>query len=293
MLFQWVDQSNTPGFTMRDRTMGIIRSLSMTTIRQIQIITGWSEHNIKAYLKAIKQLADEPVEFDKEDPRYKRALKKNQELWLRGWRLYSKGPFAYALGLEGIKYVDQLKNEFNPARKYYAPHGQMRHFVGINEVLCRTILAGYEVSAWYGQAETMSHLHYKLSPLGSPVQPDASIKINGAPAFFIEFDTGTENGNKIEKKMFRYLDLQNIMESHPDKMSVYPVVWVTYKESRRRFLEKKWEEAKKTFAYKYKRNDYDQIKHTLPSRIPAMHFFVEGQETEFLAGGSQRKYKVI
>jgi Replication-relaxation len=287
MLFQWADKSLTPGFTMRDRTMGIIRSLSITTVRQIQIITGWSEYNIKSYLKSIKQLAEDPVDIDKDDPRYKRVLKKNQELWLKGQQLHQKGPFAYSLGLEGIKYVDQLKNEFNPTRKHYAPHGQMRHFVGTNEVLIRAILAGYKVDAWYGQSETMSQLHYKLSPFDSPVQPDASIKIKGAPAFFIEFDTGTENGNKIINKMYRYLDLQNIMESHPDKLNVYPVVWVTFKESRKQFLEKKWMDAQNTFSYKYKRNDFDKTQHTLPNRIPQMFFFTEGQETAFLAGGTE------
>lgn len=284
MLFQWVNKSQTPYFTMRDRTMGIIRSLSMATVRQLQIVTGWSEYNIKSYLKSIRQLADDPIDIDLEDPRYKRALKKNQELWLRGWRLYPKGPFAYALGLEGIKYVDELKNEFNPTRKYYAPHGQMRHFTGTNEILCRVILAGYQVDAWYGQAETMSQLHYKLSPFDSPVQPDASIKIKGAPTFFIEFDTGTENGNKIERKMYRYLELQNIMESHEDKLNVYPVIWVTFKESRKRFLEKKWKDAQKSFTYKFKRNDSDQNKRSLPNKIPKMYFFVEGEETHFLAG---------
>jgi hypothetical protein len=275
MIFNWINEEITPGYLKRDRMIMVLKSLSITTQRQIQIITGWSKTSIEDYIKSIRNMGND------------------QEAWLRAWKIESRGQKAYALGEKALRYAEELKNEFNPNKEYHAPFGQARHFIGTNEILCRAILAGHEVVTWYGQSDTLSQLYYKLSPYKSPVKPDATIKLKGGKTFFLEFDTGSESGGKIENRMHRYLDLQNIMESHENEMNVYPVIWVTYNEQRRAFLQRKWEEAKHSFGIKYRRTKNEQQKHSRPNRIPEMYFFNEGQETSFLAGEEGGKVVAI
>lgn len=268
MIFNWVNEEITPGYKKRDRMIMIVKSLGITTQRQIKIITNWTESSIQEQLKAVRNIGG----------------KENRDKWLRAWRLGSRGAFVYALGEAALKYAEELKNEFNPHREYYPPYGQARHFTGTNEILCRAIEAGYQPEIWYGQSDTLSQLYYKLLPYKSPVKPDGTIKLKGSRTFFVEFDTGSESGGKIEDRMHRYLELQNIMESistSQKQENVYPVVWVTYKDSRKAFLQRKWNEALSTFSRKRSQQDK---KASLPQRIPQMFFFTEGQETKFLAG---------
>lgn len=263
MLFNWIDEGKTPGYLKRDRMMVVVKSLGITTQRQIQIITGWTPSSIEHQLKAIRNIGG----------------KEERDHWLRSWQLYTRGPFGYALGQKGLRYVEELKNEFNPHKEYHPVHGQARHFIGINEILCRAIRAGYQPEHWLGQSETLSMLYYKLLPYQSPVRPDATIKLKGGDTCFLEFDTGTESGGRIEDRMHRYLHLKNIQDVLGLKM--YPVVWVTFKESRRAFLQRKWQEATSTFVRKQSK---PEKKASLPDQLPQMFFFTEGQETKFLAG---------
>lgn len=272
MLFNWVDEGKTPGFLKRDRMMAVVKSLSISTQRQIQIITGWTPSSVENQLKAIRNMGS----------------KQERDQWLQSWQMYRRGPFVYALGEKGLQYIEELKNEFNPHREYFPARAQARHFVGVNEVLVRAILAGHRPLIWYNQSDTMSQLWYKLMPYKSPVRPDATIKLEGGPTCFVEFDTGTESGGKVEDKMHRYLHLVNILETI--KMPMYPVVWVTFKESRRAFLQRKWEEAVSSYVRK---RSIKEKPVTLPANLPQMVFFVEGQETRFLAGQTDAKSMAI
>lgn len=263
MLFNWINEEKTPGYLVRDRMLMIIKHLSITTKEQIRTVTGWTDTAIQYHINAIRNMGG----------------KENRDKWLRAWRFGPRGEYVYALGEDALRYAEELKNEFNPHKEYFPVQGQARHFVGTNEILCRAIRAGHEIESWFGQSDTLSQLYYKLMPHKSPVRPDATIKVKGGKICFGEFDTGTESGGKIEDRMHNYLLLQNIMESistSGKQENVYPVVWVTYKDSRAAFLARKWQEAKLSFPRKKQAS--------LPNRIPEMYFFTEGQETAFLAG---------
>lgn len=254
MLVKWLDESQTPGFNKRDRLMGVIQSLGIAGRTQLITVTQWTEMEVDGAIQRIRKMGSTKEERDK---------------WLRYWRPLPRGPYAYALGEKGLLYVRELLNDDKPF-DVYSPRGQARHFMGVNEILCRVIRAGYPVETWLSQKEAMSFLYYQLLPNKSPVRPDGLIKVFGQKAFFLEFDTGTEVGVKLVDKFHKYLMLASLAPIHP-------VVWVTISETRRQFIQRKAMEALATFKIKYPQA-------TMPARNPIMYAFLEGQETDFITG---------
>lgn len=99
------------------------------------------------------------------------------------------------------------------------------------------------------------------------VYPDARVLYNGKN-FWIEFDNGSEWGEKLRDKPRKYIET---FEPIPPETDLHgPVVWVANDASRVGYLEDQWKRVKVEPRFK----SYKQK--------PEMHFFLPGQETPFL-----------
>lgn len=249
MLVKWLEGSSY--MTKMDQMMGVIDSLGITDRRQLKIVTGWTENQIHGVLQRIR---------------------KKGEGFLRTWQPKHKSPFVYSLDEKGINHVRAMKEANLEYDKRTPKQGQVEHFMGTNEVLCRAIQAGYKIDTWLNGSETMSFLYYQLMPNKSPVKPDALIRVQGSSDALIEFDTGTESGWKIENKVQRYIKLSGMIAGG----LILPVVWVVKTETRKQFIRRKAVDA----IAKYK----EKQKSPLPENLPKMYVFVQGEEVNFLAG---------
>jgi hypothetical protein len=155
-----------------------------------------------------------------------------------------------------------------------APEAQIRHYLGINEILIRLIEAGVqrEDIVWLSTAEATDYLSRLLEAHGEKIdrrrliRPDARAVINRT-AFWIEFDNSTERTRKLERKFYEYVHALTLVQNKD------PVVWVAANRNRKEYLANQWEAVKKV-------NYEDRVD------IPEMCFFVEGEELSFLESRS-------
>ncbi|WP_044639726.1 replication-relaxation family protein [Risungbinella massiliensis] len=258
MIKKWLEEDQYTSKT--DQLMCVIYSLGITDRRQLQTVTGWTEMQIHGGLQRIRNLA---------------RGNETKDEWLLTWQPTYHSPYVYSLGEKGIQHVRALKEAAVKFDGQQPRRGQVSHFMGTNHILCRAIEKGYDVKDWMSAGETLSYLYYQLLPEKSPVMPDCTICIEGSQHYFGEFDTGKTSGGKLEDKFHKYLNLSNIIGEY------FPVVWVTVKESRKQLLMKKAQDAILSYERKKKK--------PLPAKLPEMFFFVEGEETEFLAGKEQSR----
>jgi hypothetical protein len=262
MLADWLEELNDNEYrNKRDTLMGIIYSLRITDKRTIKIITGWTDDQIRGAFRRIRELGSH-----------------EKESWLRSWQPRQRSPFVYTLGEKGIEHVRALKDyALGYEESELSIRGQVSHFMGTNNILVRAKQAKLPVLNWYSQKDTMSFLFYQLRPTKSPVNPDAMLKMQQG-SYFLEFDTGSENGGRLEGKIHRYMMLSAIK-------GTFPVIWVTPKPSRAEFIAKKAKEAPDTYLIKMKEECRKRkLPLMLPKQMPLMYCFVEGEETAFLAG---------
>lgn len=263
MLADWLeDLKNIEYRNKRDTLMGIIYSLRITDTRTIKVVTGWNDDQIRGALRRIRELGSH-----------------EKESWLRSWQPRQRSAYVYTLGEKGIEHVRALKNyALGYEESELSIRGQVAHFMGTNNILVRAKQAKVPVENWYSQKDTMSYLFYQLRPLRSPVNPDALLKLSQG-SYFLEFDTGSENGGRLEGKVHRYLMLSMIIGK------IFPVIWVTPKPSRVDLISRKAKEAAETYLIKMgEEAKKRKLALTLPKEIPLMYAFAEGEETAFLAG---------
>jgi hypothetical protein len=257
MLAYWLNE-NGEYRNMTDTLMGVIYSLRITDKRMLSIITGWTDVQIRGALQRIREMGND---------------------WLRTWQPKHRSPYVYTLGEKGIEHVKALRDDaLGYEEDELSIKGQIGHFMGTNKILTRAIEAGLPVENWYSTKDTMSYLHYQMRPAKSPVSPDALLKLENG-SHLLEFDTGSENGGKIENKIHRYLMLSVMIGR------IFPITWVAMKPSRVALIERKANEAINTYLIKMKKEiEKRKLPLTLPKEIPLMYAFVEGEETSFLAG---------
>jgi hypothetical protein len=261
MLSNWLHDDSYQGMT--DKLMSIIYKLRITDKQTLRIITGWTDNQIRYSFTRIRKMGDD---------------------WLRTWQPTRRSPYIYTLGEKGIEHVKALKDDaLGYEESELTIKGQIGHFMGTNRILTRALEANIPVENFYSQKDTMSYLFYQMRPKKSPVKPDGMIKLPQG-SYFLEFDTGSENGGRIEGKTHRYLMLSVMVGK------ILPVVWITPKHSRTKFIAGKIKEAPGTYLIKM----HDEIKKRklpmiLPKEIPLMYAFTEGEETPFLAGTHKAK----
>lgn len=261
MLAQWLENDDL--YSKTDRLMGVIYSLRITDRRTLQIVTGWNEMQIHGGLQRIRNMGG----------------RNEKDKWLRAWQPTHRSNYVYTLGEKGIQHVRAIKdNALGYEEQELAIRGQITHFMGTNQILVRVIEAGLPFQNWYSSKDTMSYLHYQIRPFNSPVNPDALLKLEHGD-YFLEFDTGTENGGKIENKIHRYMMLAVMVGEMP------PIVWVTRKQSRVGLISRNAHGAVNTYLTKMAK---EIKKRNLPERLPAimpkMYVFFEGEEIDFLSG---------
>lgn len=247
MLFQWIDH---PRLTRIDQLLSVIYDLGMASKEQIAQITGWNRNNLNDIIYRARKL----------NPGF---LNVNHTPVIKGSTVG-----VYTLGRAGIVHVHELR-ELPTDRVREAPAGQIMHYIGINDILCRALEeANRDDVQWYSAYEvgdlfTMMYSDLKIDFDGRRmIRPDGRLRMNDTD-LLIEFDNDTEGPKALESKYHRYVDLYNKLKLR------YPIIWVTINERRRSYLERNWEALKKV-TY----NDFPEL--------PNMYFFLEGQETEYI-----------
>jgi len=265
LIFALLDEEQTPDLSNQDRMIGVLFKLGIATREQLVTITGWTTTQVKGALNRIRRLG---------------STEKEKDEWVMIWTPKKHQESVYSLGPKGIEYACGLLDEEVGNRRPLT--GQIAHFLGINEILCRLIRAGRRPDVWFGTKETASYLYHELTQrefewdrgerryvavkLKTPklkIIPDAMVQI-GDSAYFLEYDTGTENGHKVKAKFQKYFQLRVELGTIP------PVIWVTVTETRKNFLLRMWKEAMSEFPENM--------------RFPEMHMFTAGEETAFLLG---------
>lgn len=254
MIFDVINVEATPHLSMKDRVILVLYDLGICTKEQIKTISGWSENQIAGAIQRIRNAAG----------------KKEAEKWIRSWQPRRGKPFVFALGPAGHAYARELRGEYN-GKNDTPPSGQVWHFVGLNQILCRCIKAGLEVKSWLSGRESASWLYHqllirdedgKVSAPKIPLRPDAMMMV-GEQWWMIEYDTGTETPMRLTEKFRRYLDLSQMLD-----LSEIPLLFVTVSDQRVNTAE--WAFRRAIEAHQA---TWDRV-----------FFMKEGQEVEFLRG---------
>lgn len=250
MILDVIDEAMTPNLSVTDRMILVLFDLGITNKPQIMTITGWSRDRINEAIKRIR--------------------KKGGDKWLRSWQPRAGKPFVYSLGPDGHKYARELRGEFN-GKNDTPPKGQVWHFLGVNQILCRLLEAELEVNQWLSGRESASWLWNTLrtrdekgtaSNPKTPLRPDAMVEVGGQ-WFMVEFDNATETPSRLSEKFGKYLDLSLMLN-----LSRIPMIFVTVTEKRVSIAETAFERA-------FNRH---------PSQWDQVYFMKEKQEVEFLRG---------
>lgn len=255
MIFNWI---NHPSFRRDEQLLAVLYELGIATRRQLAIVSGWSEQKIEWSFKRIRKWGRDKEEKDE---------------WLRCYRLSlaQNRIGAYTLGRRGLQYVANMMGDDKPRRRPLGK-GQIAHSLGVNEILCRLLLAGVprENISWLSTLESVDFLAYVYEARGLPfdarasIRPDARLIIEGKP-FWLEFDNSTEGPRKLERKFHEYIE--TLYHEKTGWLDSASVVWVTIDESRRTYLEKLWFATRIRFP---------------ENRWPQMRFFTAGDEVDFL-----------
>jgi hypothetical protein len=263
MLAYWLSEEENEYRNMADTLLGVIYSLRIADKKTLKTVTGWTDLQIRGALQRIRNYGND---------------------WLRTWQPKHRSPYVYTLGKKGIEHIKAIKDDaLGYEAQEVAIKGQIAHFMGTNRILVRLIEAGIHVEDWRSARDTMSYLFYELRPKKSPVNPDALLKLEHGN-HLLEFDTGSENGGRIEGKIHRYMMLAVMVGK------LFPIVWVTTKPSRTEFITKKASEAANTYLTKMEEETKKRsLPLTLPKEMPLMYAFTEGEEIPFLAGTHKAK----
>jgi Replication-relaxation len=282
-LHRWMEKDAM--LTNADRLIAILHTLRAATSEQIATITGWNEGYVKKLLIDVKNTGQR-------NKKEAERSKNEQEKWLVTYEIKEpKRMTFYLLGEKGTARACDIHRV--PFKSWkIAPSPQVAHFFGINEILCRLRRAGYQETDWMNAQEVERDLYFdwervrnqtgeKLRRLANqekvPVRPDGFIEINDK-TFFLEYDTGHERGRGLTRRFYNYLKLWN--EIDPGELPSQKVVWIVRKESRIATVERHAKIACAMFKKDRGIKRYSEK----PFRFPALHIFVEGEETLFLLG---------
>lgn len=253
MVFEWIDH---PSFRRDEQLMAVLFDLGMATRKQLATVTGWSENEVEWSLKRIRKWGD---------------TKEKKDEWIRSYRLPLRQNriAVYTLGRRGIRYVSDMMNQ-GKLRRRESPRGQIAHFLGLNDVLCRLVEAGADRNEikWLSTLKSIDFLAFVYETNGLPfdqansIRPDARLLI-ASRSYWIEYDNATEGPRQLEKKLHEYVTTLR----HPEKgwLDRAPIVWVTINEQRRDYLQKLWNATSRRF-----------------DEVPEMKFFIQGDEVDFL-----------
>jgi Replication-relaxation len=266
MINFWVE---SPELLESQRLMGVMFDLGICT----------KEHLAKVLDKPLKNIT-----WNIDDIRQKaKKNKENPDDWIKFWKKNKGGVNVFTLGKKGIALVCEILEQEVGNRKPL--HGQVAHFVGINDILIRLIDAGRRPYLWYSQKEVSSYLHHKFGikefvyGVGGitdvkykrgrvPLEADGMFQMtkDSRPAF-LEYDTGSQVSHIIESKFDRYFQIM-------PKLPPFSVIFVTKRKGR-----------VETIANAY-RTVYREIYEGNLPPYPA-YVFVEGTETPFLIGEAE------
>lgn len=252
MILDVVDPEKTPHLSMKDRLILALFDLGICTKPQLKTISGWTDNQIHGAIQRVRLAAG----------------KKKAEEWIRSWQPKRNKPYVFALGPAGHAYARELRGEYNG--NGHPPAGQVWHFVGLAEVLCRLMRSELEVLSWLSGRESASWLWHSLKQKGdsnpsTPLRPDAMVQVRlrgKTPQWWmIEYDLSTEPPVRLIGKFMKYLSLSQILD-----LQKIPLLFVTVNERRKQIAMQAFEQAIRSHEA-----TWDQI-----------HFTVEGEEPDYL-----------
>jgi Replication-relaxation len=238
MIFDWLDEEQTPEISKTDRMALILYDLGISDKAQIMRVTGWSKNQIDGAIQRLRKLSE--------------SEGGTPDDWVRFWQHRKGMPSVYSLGVRGIQHVRAIRGEYT---KYRAVplRGHVYHFMGLNDILVRLLDSGLEINTWLSSKEAASWLWHelvrrefkdgemKVQPENLPLRPDAMFQIGNDPddIFFVEYDCGTESLIRLEQKFHRYFDLGVML----DDATMKPLLFVTTTEKRREAAKRAYDRA--------------------------------------------------
>ncbi|MBD1373845.1 replication-relaxation family protein [Hazenella sp. IB182357] len=269
MIFTWLDEKETPALSQTDRLIGVMFDLGITTKTQLSVIMGWNATRVRSTINNIRQ----------------KAKPKDRDEWIQAVGATGRGGEAtYSLGALGLTHAYALLGEDKGSRVPVS--GQIAHSLGINEILCRLIQQKGDRKGvqWFGTKQASQYVYHHMTkrkfdekrlhtgysvkvqpPKKGRISPDALCGVNGVGSFFIEFDTGTKHGTKLEDQFHRYFQLPS-----ETNMKMPTTIWVTVDEKRAKRLQEVYWNARSDYPKDYKFHE--------------MQIFVAGAETSYMLG---------
>jgi hypothetical protein len=350
---KWVSVEEIPFLKNAERLMSIIYTLGIATREQLETITGWSKNKIQDTIREIRNMEPTPATtkkrkemlslvkkgelqmdaMEREKLEFKltkelQQISKKRDEWLTILQPTNgfKGVSYYTLGIEGMDLVREIREDYRgkKGRKFKEnPKRQVRHFCGINEVLCRLRRSEVEEAEWLSGREIGQELYYHWRRQfpdveNYPYKPDAYLALEGEDQdykFYIEFDTGSEGDSKLRSRFYNTLSLYNLLDDPKRNRLPNDILWIVTSENRKKkiipiadgvlqdfredFAQGKVSHLKpihnKRRLSRQKKQSLSatvSTKKTLSSekreakqiRIPNVYIFVEGEDTKYLLG---------
>lgn len=310
-LRKWLDEKEMPMYTNAERLAAVLYTLGIASKDQLRILTNWTENQLNEAIRSLRGKVPFPealrvernrikeMEKDKElrnsvefvelkakyTDKYKR-IEEERDKWLVVIRPKMNSSTYYTLGEKGTKLACDIR--FEPYSRWkVVPRVQIRHFTGINDVLCRIRQAGVLEADWLCGREAERELYYywnryvkrpgfteKGYDKKLTCKPDAYLELEDQ-RYYIEFDAGTESRGKLRDRFYNYLKLWNTVN---EALPAETVIWVCTNERRKNQII----DAANT-AFDHYCQDY-----VIDSPVvPKSFVFVEGEETDFLLGKTE------
>ena len=259
MISDWMENES---LTRKDQVLNVMYDLRIFTRSQLVTITGLGKHNVDMILKSIRRMSGDG---------------EGKEDWLqaKGYNRPKKPgepKVVYSLGMKAIRYVQTLRGLEPRSRE--APSAQTGHFIGINDILMRSLERyGHDRIGWYSEMELAVLLYLDIKDavnkepaMNAIIRPDGMLLIDGQ-RHFVEFDNATEGPRKLETKFSRYIDLYEMVQDYEN----VPILWVANTEKRLTYIKNNWEITVSKFYAGYE-----------AKKIPKCLFAVAGEESEVL-----------
>lgn len=312
-LQKWLNEKEMPMYTNSERLATVLYTLGIASKDQLRILTNWTENQLNEALRSLRGKVPFPEtlrvernqikKMEKNEDAQKSAdlaemkakymdkykkIEEERDKWLVVIRPRMNSSTYYTLGEKGVKMACDIR--FEPyARWKVVPKVQIRHFTGINDILCRIRQAGVLETDWQSGREAEKELRYfwdryikrpEFTEKGYDkrlsCKPDAYLELENR-RYYLEFDVGTESRAKLRSRFYNYLRLWNTVN---ESLPAETVIWVCTNERRKDQIV----EAANT-AYDHYSQDYVT---DLPV-VPQSFVFTEGEETNFLLGKTEVK----
>ncbi|MDA8352252.1 MAG: replication-relaxation family protein [Firmicutes bacterium] len=258
---------NHPDYTKKEKLLWGLFVFGMANRYQLAEMLNCSVHNVDRIIK----------EWNRKLPQTDR--------FILARRPARDQPRMYYLGPRGWDLVTEWMEE---NRRFFGKKKRRAgHYRGVTEIFLRLVRRiGYrelpERLVWQSEYEAWETILYPWSLANAErwkdpqvrdeeqqllTRPDARAIVNGLP-YWLEYDHDTKREAPMKEQLRRYIESLAYLPPYVDVH--HPVVWVVPNERRRRELKKWWSVVRKE-------PDYQEL-----DLIPEMHFFVQGEETNFL-----------